>query len=196
MMKSAPLVLLLALATSSAALAQQDAPPLLRAGIVGLDTSHVPAFTKLFNDPKADGDLAGIEVVAGYPGGTDMPASRDRVAKFTEQVKGMGVEIVGTIPQLLEKVDVVLLESVDGRIHLEEAKQIFTSGKPVFIDKPLGGNLPESIAIFELAKKHKVPVFSSSSTRFGAGLSAVEGSAELGDLLGATTWGPCSYQPG
>ena len=101
----------------------RDQPPLkpLRAGIVGLDTSHVPAFTKLFNDPKAEGDLAGITIVAGYPGGTDMPASKDRVAKFTEQVKGMGVEIVDTIPQLLERVDVVLLESVDGRIHLQEA---------------------------------------------------------------------------
>jgi hypothetical protein len=191
-----PLALLLAFTNGSAALAEESTPPLLRAGIVGLDTSHVPAFTKLFNDPNAEGDLAGIKVVAGYPGGTDMPASKDRVAKFTEQVKGMGVEIVETIPQLLEKVDVVLLESVDGRIHLEEAKQIFPSGKPVFIDKPLGGNLPESIAIFELAKKHKVPLFSSSSTRFGAGLSAVGANAELGDLLGATTWGPCSYQPG
>lgn len=44
-----------------------------------------------FNSPKADGDLAGIKIVAGYLSGTDMPASRDRVAKFTEQVRGMGV---------------------------------------------------------------------------------------------------------
>ncbi len=169
---------------------------ILRAGIVGLDTSHVPAFTKLFNDPEAEGDLAGIKVVAGYPGGTDMPASKDRVAKFTEQIREMGVEIVETIPQLLEKVDVVLLESVDGRIHLEEARQIFPSGKPVFIDKPIAGTLPEAIAIFELARKHQAPVFSSSSTRFGPGLAALEGNSELGDLLGATTWGPCSYQSG
>lgn len=195
-MKIRSFYLLTLVTSATAALAQEAAPPLLRAGIVGLDTSHVPAFTKLFNDPKADGDLAGIQVVAGYPGGTDMPASKDRVAKFTEQVQEMGVEIVESIPDLLEKVDVILLESVDGRIHLEEAKQIFPSGKPVFIDKPLGGNLPESIAIFELAKKHKVPIFSSSSTRFGAGLSAVDGNTELGDLLGATTWGPCSYQSG
>ncbi len=197
-MKSRLLALpaLLALLASGFGVAEESAPPLLRAGIVGLDTSHVPAFTKLFNDPKSDGELAGIRVVAGYPGGTDMPASKDRVAKFTEQIRGMGVEIVATIPQLLEKVDVVLLESVDGRIHLEEAKQIFPSGKPVFIDKPLAGNLPESIAIFELAKKYKVPVFSSSSTRFGVGLAGVEGNKELGDLLGASTWGPCSYQPG
>jgi hypothetical protein len=169
---------------------------ILRAGLVGLDTSHVPAFTKLFNDPNAEGDLAWVKVVAGYPGGTDMPASKDRVEKFTEQVREMGVEIVATIPELLEKVDVVLLESVDGRIHLEEARQILPSGKPVFIDKPLAGTLPEAIAIFELARRHGAPLFSSSSTRFGSGLVGLEGNEELGELLGATTWGPCSYQSG
>src|SRR2546430_15084483 len=93
----------------------------LRAGMIGLDTSHVPAFAKIFNNPKATGDVAGIRIVAGYPGGTDIPASRDRVGKFTEQLRGMGIEIVDTIPKLLEKVDVVFLESVDGRIHLQEA---------------------------------------------------------------------------
>lgn len=174
----------------------QDAPKPLRAGMVGLDTSHVPAFTRLFNNPKADGDLAGIRVVAGYPGGTDMPASKDRVEKFTQQVREMGVEIVDSIPALLEKVDVVLLESVDGRIHLQEAREIFKGGKPVFIDKPVAGTLAEAIAIFELAKKHGVPCFSSSSTRFGDKVSAIRGQEALGDLLGATTWGPCSYQPG
>ena len=96
-------------------------PVPLRVGMIGLDTSHVPAFAKIFNDPKATGDLAGMKVVVGYPGGTDIPASRDRVKGFTEQLRGMGIEIVETIPQLLEKVDVVLLESVDGRIHLQEA---------------------------------------------------------------------------
>jgi hypothetical protein len=196
-MKTLSLPLLAALAFSPVLFAQDAPPPKpLRAGIVGLDTSHVPAFTKLFNDPMAGGDLAGITVVAAYPGGTDMPASRDRVAKFTEQVREMGVEIVDSIPALLEKVDVVLHESVDGRIHLEEAREIFKGGKPVFIDKPVAGTLAETIAIFELAKKSGVPVFSSSSTRFGAGLAGLEGNAELGDLMGATTWGPCSYQSG
>ena len=168
----------------------------LRVGIVGLDTSHVPAFTKIFNDPSAEGDLAGAEVVVGYPGGTDMPASADRVERFTEQVREMGLEIVATIPELLEKVDAVLLESVDGRIHLEEARQILPSGKPVFIDKPLAGNLPESIAIFELARKHGAPVFSSSSTRFRDSFAGLATNEELGEILGAATWGPCSYQSG
>jgi len=187
--------ILLAILLSSTAFAQTDLKP-LRAGIVGLDTSHVPAFTKLFNKGETAGELAGITVTIGYTGGTDMPASKDRKEKFTQQLREMGVEIVPTIPELLEKVDVVLLESVDGRIHLQEAKEIFKSGKPVFIDKPVAGTLAEAIAIFELAKKSNVKVFSSSSSRFGADLIAMKTNPEIGDILGVTTWGPCSYQSG
>src|SRR5215213_2818895 len=104
-------------------------PAPLRAGMIGLDTSHVPAFARIFNSPNPTGDLAGIKIVAGYPGGTDIPASRDRVKGFTEQLRGMGIQIVETIPQLLEKVDVVLIESVDGRIHLQEAIPVIKAGK-------------------------------------------------------------------
>jgi hypothetical protein len=190
-----PLAAALFFSLAGSAFSQDTLKP-LRAGIIGLDTSHVPAFTKLFNNPKADGDLAGIKVVAGYPGGTDMPASKDRVAKFTEQVRGMGVEIVDSISKLLEKVDVVLIESVDGRIHLKEAREVFQSGKLVYIDKPIAGTLPETIALFELAKKHHVKTWSSSSSRFGPELVAMKGNPEVGDILGVTTWGPCSYQSG
>ncbi|WP_395743796.1 Gfo/Idh/MocA family protein [Prosthecobacter sp.] len=190
-----PLATALFLSLAASVFSQDTLKP-LRAGIIGLDTSHVPAFTKLFNNPKADGDLAGIKVVAGYPGGTDMPASKDRVAKFTEQVRGMGVEIVDSIPKLLEKVDVVLIESVDGRIHLKEAREVFKSGKLVYIDKPIAGTLPEAIALFELAKKHNVKTWSSSSSRFSPDLVPLKGNAEVGDILGVTTWGPCSYQSG
>ncbi len=169
---------------------------LLRAGMIGLDTSHVPAFAKIFNDPKAAGDLAGIKVVAGYPGGTDIPASRDRVKGFTEQLRGMGIQIVNTIPTLLEKVDVVLLESVDGRIHLQEAIPVIKAGKPLFIDKPVAGSLADAIAIYELAAKHNVPCFSSSSLRFASGIQELLKNQELGTIVGAVTWGSCTYQEG
>ena len=169
-------------------------PPVIRVGMIGLDTSHVPAFTSIFNSPKATGDLAGIKVVVGYPGGTDMPASRDRVKRFTEQVRGMGVEIVETIPQLLTKVDVVLLESVDGRIHWQEAAPVIRAGKPMFIDKPAAGSLVDTIAIYELAKKKNVPCFSSSSLRYAPGIEELLKDEKLGKIVGAVTWGPCSYQ--
>ena len=175
---------------------QSAEPAPLRAGMIGLDTSHVPAFAKIFNNPKAIGDVAGIKVVAGYPGGTDIPMSRDRVKGFTEQLRGMGIEIVDTIPQLLEKVDVVLLESVDGRIHLQEATPVIKAGKPLFIDKPAAGSLADTIAIYDLAKKHNVPCFSSSSLRFVPGVQDLLKNEKLGTIVGAITWGSCSYQEG
>lgn len=186
---------LLALALAPVIHAQEPTAKPLRAGMIGLDTSHVPAFVGLFNGPKATGDVSGIKIVAGYPGGTDMPASKDRVQKFTEAIRAKGVEIVDSISTLLEKVDVVMLESVDGRIHLQEATPVIKAGKPLWIDKPVAGSLADAIVIFELAKKHKVPVFSSSSLRFGE-IQDLRKNEELGAIIGGATWGPCSYAPG
>jgi predicted dehydrogenase len=101
-----------------------------------------------------------------------------------------------SIPKLLEKVDVILLESVDGRIHLQEAIPVIKAGKPLFIDKPVAGTLVNAIVIYELAKKHGVPCFSSSSTRFGPGLQELKKRPQVGTLSGAAVWGPCSYQEG
>lgn len=184
----------LLLASVVAAVAAE--PATLRAGMIGLDTSHVPAFVKLFNDPKAPAELAGVRIVAAYPGGTEMPASKNRVQKFTETVRAAGVEIVDTIPKLLEKVDVVFIESVDGRIHLQEAIPVILAGKPLFIDKPAAGTLADAVAIYELAKKHNVPCFSSSSLRFTPAIAELSKKAELGRIVGAMSWGPCDYEPG
>jgi hypothetical protein len=178
---------------NSHAVAQEQ--KVLRAGMIGLDTSHVTAFAKLFNGPQATGDLAGIKIVAGYPGGTDIPASRDRVANFTKQLAEMGVEIVPSIPALLEKVDVVLLESVDGRPHLEQARPVFAAKKPVFIDKPVAGSLVDAVKIYELAKRSGTPCFSASSLRFGPAVQAARAEAKVGMLMGADAWSPCTIEP-
>ena len=59
----------------------QSAPEqhkVLRAGMIGLTTSHVIAFSGMINDPKAAGPMAQVEVVAGFPGDVqDNPASWD-----------------------------------------------------------------------------------------------------------------------
>ncbi len=166
----------------------------VRIGMIGLDTSHAIAFPRIFNNPQAVGVLADFKVVAGYPGGTDIPDSRDRVQGFTEQIREMGIEIVESIPALIDKVDVILLESVDGRIHLQEAIQVIKAGKPLFIDKPLAGSLTDAIAIFELARLHNVPCFSSSSLRYCAGIQELNGNKQIGEIQGAATWFPCTYQ--
>jgi hypothetical protein len=167
----------------------------LRAGMIGLDTSHCPAFTELINNPKATGPLAELEVVAAFPGGSpDIHKSIDRVPGYTKELRDHGVEIVDSIDALLGKVDVVLIESVDGRPHFEQAKPVILAGKPLYIDKPLAGSLADAIAIFRLAEQHHVPIFTSSSLRFSPG-PAGWNSGKIGDVLGCVTWGHCELEP-
>ncbi len=168
----------------------------LRAGIIGLDTSHVTAFTELLNDPHPHAGLAGVRVVAGYPGGSpDIPSSRDRLAGFTRELHDKyGVEIVDSIEELLKKVDVVLLESVDGRPHLAQARAVFKARKPVFIDKPVAGTLADAIAIFELARESGTPCFSSSSLRFSPGVVGMKHHPKVGDVIGCDAYGPCHLE--
>jgi Oxidoreductase family, NAD-binding Rossmann fold len=168
----------------------------LRAGIIGLDTSHVTAFTKLLNSPNQKPELAGVRVVAAFPGGSpDIASSRDRVAGYTNELRDKyGVSIVGSIDELLANVDVVLLESVDGRPHLEQARPVFKAHKPVFIDKPVAGSLADAVAIFELAKETNTPCFSSSSLRYGPGVAGTGNNEKVGEVIGCDVYGPCSLE--
>ena len=169
----------------------------IRAGIIGLDTSHVVAFTQVVNDRTATGELANVKIVAAYPGGSpDLPSSWDRVKGYTEQLRKSGVEIVPSIEELLPKVDAVFLESVDGRPHLEQARPVIAAGKPLFIDKPMGGSLADVITIFELAKKANVPCFSSSSLRYCPEALAIRnGTSPVGKPLRTVAWGPYNVEP-
>lgn len=168
----------------------------LRAGIIGLDTSHVTAFTSLLNGPHAEGDLAGVRVVAAYPGGSaDIPSSRDRLAGYTQELREKyGVEIVDSIDELLKKVDVVFLESVDGRTHLAQARPVFQAKKPIFIDKPVAGTLADAIALFDLARVSGTPCFSSSSLRFSPGIAGMKHNPKVGDVVGCDAYGPCHLE--
>ena len=136
----------------------------LRAGIIGTDTSHVPAFTKAFRDhPEWR-----IKVVAAFKGGSpDFPASANRIDGFAKTIQSeYGVEMVDSIDALLAKVDVVLLESVDGRPHLAQVTPVLKARKPVFVDKPLAASLEDARRIAALAKETGTPLFTSSSVRF------------------------------
>ena len=164
-----------------------------RIGMIGLDTSHVIAFTKLINNPEKN---YGCKVVAGYPGGSqDIESSYTRLERFTTQLRDeFGVEIVDSIEELCQKVDGVLLESVDGRPHLEQVRPVIAAKKPVFIDKPMAGNLADVIEIFRLAKENNVPCWSSSSLRYSPGVIGMRENSEVGEVLGCDVFGPCSLE--
>ncbi|MGG4049249.1 Gfo/Idh/MocA family protein [Paenibacillus favisporus] len=173
----------------------------LKIAIIGLDTSHAPLFTELLNNPDHPHHVRGGKVTAAYPGGSpDFELSIGRVDKFTAEVRdNSGVPIAQSIQEAAENADAILLLSVDGRVHLEQFRQIVPYGKPVFIDKPFAVTTRDAKAIYRLAQEHGIPLMSCSSVRWSEGLGRALDSAGQGNIIGADTYGPMelqSTQPG
>ncbi|HZK97199.1 MAG TPA: Gfo/Idh/MocA family oxidoreductase [Prolixibacteraceae bacterium] len=166
----------------------------LRVGIIGLDTSHSIEYTKILNAPASGEGFNGYKVVAAYPQGSlNIKTSVERIGDFTGQMKTMGIEIVGSIDSLLEKVDVVLLETNDGRRHLEQAIPVLKAGKRMFIDKPMAASLSDAMIIFDEAQKYHIPIFSSSSLRFIKGMDEIKYGA-IGNVIGAEAFSPAPIE--
>jgi predicted dehydrogenase len=176
---------------------QADSNEPIKVGIIGLDTSHVIAFTKGLNDPSDQDHVAGLRVVAAYKGGSpDVEDSWSRVDKYTAELRDKWqVEIVNDIPTLCSKVDAVLLESVDGRRHLEQVKPVFAAHKPVFIDKPMAGSYKDAKEIAELGKAAGVPWFTASSLRFWEETERLKNPEGIGHVLAFDVLGPSSREP-
>lgn len=163
-----------------------------RIGIVGLDSSHAIAFTKELNANQSDKRYKGYCVTAAYPfGNPNIPLNGKRIPVFTEEIEKLGVKIAGNLTELLRQVDVVLLETNDGNLHLEQARIIMKAGKPVFIDKPIANSYKDALSIFSLAEQYQTPVFSTSSLRYIQGLQDIDKKT----VLGADVFSPAYVEP-
>ena len=138
---------------------------MIRVGIVDCDTSHVVEFTKRFNHVGVAETqwVDGVKIVAAFPGTSRI--SPERIKPYVEELKKYQVEIVDKPTDLLEKIDAVMIESVDGSFHLERAEPFLKAGLPCFVDKPFACKRTDAIAMVELSKKHKASLFSSSALR-------------------------------
>ncbi|MHA3771252.1 Gfo/Idh/MocA family protein [Verrucomicrobiota bacterium sgz303538] len=190
-MRLLPLVLSACIIVGAAAASAED----LKIGIIGLDTSHVVAFTKLINDTTAPDHVPGGKVVAAFKSSSpDIPSSADRVEEYTTKLQNdFGVKLMSSIEELCREVDCVLIESVDGRPHLEQVKPVIAAKKRVFIDKPIGGSLRDALEIFRLAKEANVPVFSSSAYRYYISLTELK-KANVGEIRSAISYGPAHLE--
>lgn len=171
----------------------------LRIGIVGCDTSHATAFTKVLNDDTDKNHVAGGKVVAAFKGGSpDIEESRSRVDKYVKQLHDTyNVKIEDSIEDLCKDVDVVLLESLDGRPKLQQVKPILQAHKPVFIDKPVAASLRDVLEIDQLARENHVPWFSSSAYRYYDCMIELENevkSPKTGEIRSAVSYGPCELE--
>lgn len=187
------------LATAAVALPKmlwaQQTEPKKRIGIIGLDTSHSLAFTKLLNAGSPPSSFLGYQVVAAYPyGSKTLALSKERIPVQTVEIQKFGVQVVNSIADLLALVDVVLLETNDGRLHYEQAMEVIKAKKPLFIDKPLAASFNDGKAIFDQAKRNGVPVFSASSLRFISVISELR-TGSKGKVLSADTFSPATIEP-
>ena len=169
----------------------------LKIGLIGLDTSHCIAYTRMLNNPDNPSHVEGARIIAAYPGGSpDIPSSINRLPGYRKELEETwGISIVETIPELLEMVDAVILTSVDGRKHLEQVKPVFEAGVRVFIDKPLAAELKEVKEIIALSKKSGTPFFTASSLRFFPGITKLTNKDEYGEILSVDAFSPAALEP-
>src|SRR5690625_2794634 len=126
-----------------------------RVGIIGLDTSHSPAFTRLINRHD-NGASTNFRVTAAYPYvSRTIESVYNNIPRYTEQVKGMGVEIVDSIQDLVSQVDFVLLETNDGKPRLEQAIEVMEAGKIMYMDKPVAGALKDAVEIVKVRSEER-----------------------------------------
>ena len=165
---------------------------MLKLGILDFDTSHAVEFTKRLNQRDIDKDqfVDGAKIVIGCPGESKL--SPERIAGYTEAMKKLEVPLVDKPTDMIGKVDVMMIEAVDGSVHYERARPFLEAGIPCFVDKPFACSVADARKIVELSAKKKLPIFSSSSLRFAPELVAYMADEKHGKVLGAMVYGPAS----
>lgn len=180
----------------------EGAKPPVRIGILGLDNYQAVEYVQFYNNPKAEGDLAGLLVTAVYPVTSDnYPESKALTDRWLKQLLGAHqnakdpkdnappVAGVDSIDELLKRCDAVMIWSLDGREHLKQAAPVLKAGKRLFIGRPLASSPEDAIAIFKLAEETKTPCWSCSQHRYSPGFFGMRNHAEVGKVLGCDVYG-------
>lgn len=167
-----------------------EVPKGKRIGVIGLDTSHSEVFSRMINQGIINNK--GYQVTVAYHPRTNRDIL-DLVPKISSDLKSKGIKVVDTMDALLSNCDLVLLESIDGTVHLEQALAVFEAKKPVFIDKPLSATLKGAEEIIDASKRYGVPFFSSSALRFDSKVQSVVKGA-IGRVNGADVFTPADLE--
>ena len=69
------------------------------------------------------------------------------IPKNLETLKGYGIEILDDPADLFGKVDAVLIEAVDGSVHLDRAMPFLERGMPTYVNKPFACSLADAKAM-------------------------------------------------
>jgi virulence factor len=171
---------------------------MIRLGIVDFDSSHSIEFTKRLNHKSITEEqwVEGAQVVLGcaLPSAITEQAKVDQYAKtFRED---LGVPLVARPEEMIGKIDGVLIEAVDGSVHLERVRPFLEAGIPAFVDKPFTCSVKDARELIDLAEKKRVPLFSSSSLRYAPEVVNLKGNGHhAGAVVGCDAYSPASTHP-
>ena len=123
------------------------------------------------NYPKFIKDAVGDEFVVAYAyGEIDSPNGKTN----REWADSFGVELLGTIDEVIEKSDVLIVLSPDHpERHWDLCQKPFRSGKRVYVDKTFAPSKKIAEDLVKLADENLTPFFSSSALRFSDELTTV-----------------------
>lgn len=159
----------------------------IRLGVIGVDSSHLPAFATRIDDLRKAGKSRCQITHMWTDGRHDMPASD--VAGWQEQARELGVEASENLDAMLDAVDGVLVLAVNGNRHLELARPALERGLPTYVDKPLTCSLDEAKELLALSRAGNARCYSASSLRFVSELESIDRDV-LGKLVAVDAFGP------
>lgn len=170
---------------------------MIRVGLVDADTSHCVAFAQRLNHvgvPESEW-VDGAKVVAAWPGDSKMMP--ERIPEYEAQMRGFGIEMVGSSEELIDKIDAVMVVTQQGSRHLERARPFLARGMPTFIDKPFAATLEQAAEIIALSRAHHAPLMGCSALRYDPTIiEALRRQDEWGPIFSADIYVPAALHPG
>jgi predicted dehydrogenase len=162
--------------------------PVIRFGLVGVNTSHADAFSRILNGSATDEPtVEGGRVVAiwgneGDAGRVDELATKHDIPNRVASASDM----IGSIDAVL-----IVDDHGGGETHAALARPFIEAGLPTFIDKPMSTEYRDAAELFELADKTGAPLMSCSALRFAAELEPARAELErIGKLSSVISTGP------
>ncbi|MFG0304990.1 MAG: Gfo/Idh/MocA family protein [Phycisphaerales bacterium JB040] len=163
-------------------------------GAIGIDSSHLPEFTRRISEMHQAGDTPCRVTHYWTDGRHDWP-NPDDVQGWKAKAEELGAEQADSLDDMLDRVDGVMVLAVSGFRHLELATPALERGMPTYIDKPLTCDLDQARRVLALSNKHNAPCYSASSLRFATELDAIPRDT-LGDLVAIDAYGPGELNDG
>ena len=155
-----------------------------------LDEWHANNYPAWIKDDVA---ASGRDVEVAYAwADTSRPGELDTAS----WCKKFNVEALGSMEELVEKSDYIIVLSPDYTENKERLSRIpLMSGKPVYVDKTFSPDLKTGVRMFDLAAQFRTPMFSSSALRFTKELAGYpDNKVNRESLEFVATLGPGTYE--